>query len=83
MILIVRQAKGLTVILTYYSFIEWVWAEVTPICVQHGQICLLIKMEAACQGRVKDKRNSTGLFVKYMDKNQMHEAQIHKTHTDT
>lgn len=29
---IVRQAKGLTVILTYYSFIEWVWAAVTPTC---------------------------------------------------
>lgn len=65
LILIVRQAKGLTVILTHYSFIEWVLAEVTPICVQHGQSCLLTKMAAACQGRVKDKKNSAGLFVKH------------------
>lgn len=65
LIIIVRQAKGLTVILTHYSFIEWIWAEVTPICVQHGQSCLLTKMAAACQGRVKDKKNSAGLFVKH------------------
>ncbi len=66
LILIVRQAKGLTVILTHYSFIEWVWAEVTPICVQHGQSCLLIKMAAACQGKVKVYLSNTNQIHKTM-----------------